>query len=93
VADPQGVLSEANHPMENYTLLVPSIGCQGCVNKIVKQLQALSGVEVVKTDVSTKTLALRYRPEEISPEQIDDAVRAIGHQVASKESDLAEESV
>ncbi len=75
--------------MEEYTLQVPSIGCQGCMTKIVKQLQTLPGVEVVETMVATKSLLLHYVPQEISVTQIDDAVRAIGHRVAANETDLA----
>lgn len=69
--------------METYILQVPSIGCQGCMTKIVKRLQTLSGVEVIETTVETKSLLLHYAPRETSVEQIHDAVRAIGHRVAT----------
>lgn len=75
--------------MEEYTLQVPSIGCQGCMSKIVKQMQTLPGVEVVETTLATKSLRLHYVPQQISVEQIDEAVRAAGHRVAGREPDLA----
>lgn len=71
-----------------YILQVPSIGCQGCVTKIVKQLQTLPGVEIIETKVAAKQLRLHYAPQEVSVRQIDDAVRAVGHRVATKASDL-----
>ncbi len=75
--------------MEEYTLQVPSIGCQGCMTKIVNHLQTLPGVEVIETTVETKSLLLHYLPQEVSVTQIDDAVRAIGHRVVTNTSDLA----
>ncbi len=71
--------------MEEFTLTVPSIGCQGCMKKIVTKLQTLPGIEILQTDVPTKSLALRYTRAEVSPEQIEQAVQEIGHHVAPKE--------
>ncbi len=71
--------------MEEFTLVVPSIGCQGCMKKIVTKLQTLPGIDILQTDIPTKSLALRYAREDISPEQIEQAVREIGHRVAPKE--------
>ena len=79
--------------MEDFSLRVPSIGCQGCMKKIVATLQTLPGIEIVETNVPMKSLSLRYVPQEVTPEQIEHAVRAIGHRVASNEPDLAEKSV
>ncbi|HEX7734799.1 MAG TPA: heavy-metal-associated domain-containing protein [Ktedonobacteraceae bacterium] len=73
--------------MEEYILQVPSIGCQGCMTKIVNQLHTLAGVEIVETTVAIKQLRLHYAPQEVSRAQIDDAVRAIGHRVAEREPD------
>lgn len=73
--------------MEAYILQVPSIGCQGCMTKIVNQLQTLPGVEIVETTVVAKQLRLHYAPQEVSLTQIRDAVRAVGHRVAEKGPD------
>jgi copper chaperone CopZ len=75
--------------MEDLTLLVPSIGCQGCMNKIIKKLQTLQGVEITETNVPAKSLALRYAAQEVSPEQIESAIREIGHRVAPGEAELS----
>jgi copper chaperone CopZ len=72
--------------MENLALVVPSIGCQGCMKKIVRKLETLSSVEIVQTDVPGKSLSVRYQPEQVSTEQIEAAIRDIGHRVASPAS-------
>ncbi len=61
------------------------------MNKIVKQLETLPGVEILQTDVPTKRLVLRTVTHETSREQMEEAVRAIGHRVAEGETDLAEQ--
>lgn len=71
--------------MKELTLTVPSIGCQGCMKKIVTKLQTLPGIEILQTNVPTKSLTLRYTSEEVSPGQIEQAVQDIGHRIASKE--------
>lgn len=75
------ICKEKRDKVENYTLQVPSIGCQGCMNKIVKKLQTLSGVEITETDLAEKKLFLRYAPQEIAPEQIENAIREVGHRL------------
>ena len=79
--------------MEELTLVVPSIGCQGCMKKIVTKLQTLPGLEIVQTDVPAKSLALRYASEEHSQEQIEQAISEIGHRVARAKPDLTGERV
>lgn len=70
--------------MEEMTLVIPSIGCQGCMNKIVNKLQTLSGIEIVHTDVPAKRLSLRYAAQESSPESIETAIRSLGHRIATE---------
>lgn len=77
--------------MEDLRLHVPSIGCQGCMKKIVNALQALPGIEIVETNVSAKYLALRYAPPEVSPGQIEQAIHEIGHRVAPREPERTRE--
>jgi copper chaperone CopZ len=74
--------------MEELVLIIPSIGCQGCMKKIVSKLQTLASVEVVHTDVSTKSLLVHYLPREISEEEIKSVIRAIGHKLAPAPSEL-----
>lgn len=69
--------------MEEMTLTVPSIGCQGCMNKITNRLQNLAGVEIVQTDVPAKQLSVRYSAQEVSAEAIEAAIRELGHRIAA----------
>jgi copper chaperone CopZ len=73
--------------MEDVQLLIPSIGCQGCMKKIVTKLQALPGVEIMQTDVPGKSLKLRYAASEISSDQIAQAIHEIGHRIANVTAD------
>ena len=68
--------------MEEMTLVIPSIGCQGCMNKIVNKLHTLSGIEILHTDVPAKSLSLRYPVQETSAESITTAIRELGHRIA-----------
>jgi copper chaperone CopZ len=71
--------------MEQWTLFIPSLGCQGCMNKIVRQLQTLPGIEIEETDVPTKTLSLQYNSQEVSQERIEQTIREIGHRIETRE--------
>jgi copper chaperone CopZ len=53
------------------------------MKKMVKQLETLPGVEIIQSDVPTKSLLLRTVAQGTSREQIEEAVRAIGHRVAA----------
>ena len=72
--------------MEEMTLVIPSIGCQGCMNKIVSKLQTLAGIEIVQTDVPAKRLSLRYPPQETSAASIESAIRELGHHITAQET-------
>lgn len=72
--------------MEDLELFIPSIGCQGCMKKIVTRLETLPGLEIVHTDVATKKLQVRYTAAQTSPEQIGDALSALGYPAAGQTS-------
>lgn len=46
------------------------LNCSGCVRNVTKALQALSGVEIMKTDIPTKEVHLRYFDDQVTLEQI-----------------------
>jgi copper chaperone CopZ len=71
-------LKENRCNREEFTLIVPSIGCQGCMKEIVAKRQTLPGIDILHTDVPAKSLAVRYAREDISQEQIEQAVQEIG---------------
>ena len=57
--------------MMTETIIVLSrMNCSGCVGNVTKALQTLPGVEVLQTDIPTKTVHLRYPSDQVSLEQI-----------------------
>lgn len=71
--------------LQDTTLSVPDISCEHCVKAINGALGPLPGVETVSTDIPTKSVHLRYNPEQLSMEQIEAALDDAGYTV-SKES-------
>jgi copper chaperone CopZ len=46
--------------MEQKTFKVPNVGCDGCVNTIKGELNAVSGVKSVKGEVASKMITVEY---------------------------------
>ena len=63
-------------------LSVPDISCEHCVHAINSTLEELAGVETVSTDIPTKSVQLRYDPQQVSLEKIEAALDDIGYTVA-----------
>ena len=72
--------------LQDITLTLPKIGCQGCIKKVVRVLCEIPTVEVVSTDVSTKSVGLRYDEDAVGMEQLAAALQTIGHVLAVQES-------
>ncbi len=68
--------------MQNVTLSVPDVSCQHCVHAIDGALSGIPGVEQVITDIPTKTVHLRYHPDQVSLPKIEAALDDIGYTVA-----------
>jgi copper chaperone len=60
-------------------LSVPDISCEHCVHAINGALKVLPGVEMVNTDIPTKTVHLRYDPSHISLEKVEAVLDDIGY--------------
>jgi copper chaperone CopZ len=60
-------------------LTLPKIGCQGCMKKVVNALNTVSNLEIVQTDVPTKTLVVRYEDDAAGMKEIEAALKGIGH--------------
>lgn len=52
------------------------------MKKVVKALGNVNTVEIVQTDVPTKTVTLCYDAIEVSMEHIETALREVGHVIA-----------
>jgi copper chaperone len=63
-------------------IAVPDISCEHCVHAINGALSVLPGVETVSTDIPTKTVHLRYDPQQISMGTVEAALDEIGYTVA-----------
>jgi copper chaperone len=61
---------------------VPDVSCAHCVKTIDTSLGALPGVEKVNTDIPTKTVHLRYHPDQVSIQQIETTLEDAGYTVA-----------
>jgi copper chaperone len=63
-------------------LSVPDICCEHCVNAINGALRGLPGVETVNTDIPTKTVHLRYDPNQVTMVKVEEVLDDIGYTVA-----------
>ena len=66
------------------TITLSRLNCNGCVGNVTKALQTLPELEVVQTDIPTKTVHLRYPEKQISLEQIKTVLREAGYPVAEE---------
>jgi copper chaperone CopZ len=71
--------------IEQIRLTLPKIGCQGCMKKVVSALGTVPGVEVVETEVPSKTILLRYEDTQARIEQIEGTLQGIGHVISKWE--------
>lgn len=69
--------------VQEITLSVPEISCEHCVKTIDGALGALPGVEVVSTDIPTKTVHLRYDGGHLSRETIAATLDDAGYTIAN----------
>ncbi|GCE03415.1 heavy-metal-associated domain-containing protein [Dictyobacter aurantiacus] len=69
---------------QDITLSVPDISCEHCVRTINGALGALTGVEQVSTDISTKSVQLRFDPAQVSLQQIEATLDDAGYTVSSQ---------
>lgn len=65
--------------VQEITLSVPDVSCEHCVKTINASLGALPGVEKVNTDIPTKTVHLRYHPDQVSLQLIETTLDDAGY--------------
>lgn len=68
---------------EEVILSVPDVSCEHCVHAIDKALSPLPGVESVATDLTSKTVRLRYDPTQTPMATIEAALDDAGYTVAN----------
>ena len=67
--------------MEQTTLRIGGMTCQGCVNSVTRVLQALPGVESVDVSLERNEAQLRYDSTRVRPEAFREAVEQAGFEV------------
>ena len=68
------------------TVTLSRLNCNGCVRNVNKALQTLAEVEVVQTDIPTKTVRLRHFESQISLEQIKTVLLEAGYPVVEEKA-------
>jgi copper chaperone CopZ len=66
------------------TITLSRLNCNGCVRNVTKALQTLPELEIIQTDIPTKTVQLCYPEEQISLEQIKTVLLEAGYPVAAE---------
>ncbi len=70
--------------VQDVVLSVPDVSCEHCVKAINGALGVLPGMETVSTDIPTKSVHLRYNPDQLSMEQVEVALDDVGYTVAKE---------
>jgi copper chaperone CopZ len=66
------------------TVTLSRLNCNGCVRNVTKALQTLPELEIIRTDIPTKTVRVRYPEQQISLEQIKTVLFEAGYPVAAE---------
>ena len=67
------------------TITLSRMNCNGCVRNVTKALQTLAEVEIVRTDIPTKTVHLRYPENQNSLEQVKAVLLEAGYPVVAEQ--------
>jgi Cu+-exporting ATPase len=66
------------------TITLSRMNCNGCVRNVTKALQTLPELEIVQTDIPTKTVRLRYPENQVTLEQIKTVLLEANYPVAAE---------
>jgi len=88
-------VNQVGDDRQSMDLLVPSIHCGGCINRIENAYRDLPGVNKARVNLSTKRLSLEWDPGKISASEMFEVVSSLGYdarpfdneQSGEKESD------
>ncbi len=62
---------------ETTTLHLPTLHCSGCMNTASKELER-AGAVIESTDISAKRVTVQFDPEQLTREDLESAMEAIG---------------
>ncbi len=60
-------------------LIIPSMVCEGCAEKISTELKSLPGVQKVKANVRKKRISIDYDPGRVQKEQFKEVLIKVGY--------------
>lgn len=72
-----------NHEMKEETLDVKGMHCASCSNIITKKLKKLDGVEDCDINIVTEKAQLKYNPEKVTIEAMNNEINKLGYTVSS----------
>lgn len=61
------------------------LGCSSCVRKVTNALQTLPGIEIVGTDIPSKTVHLRYASDQTTLDAIKSTLAEAKYPVVKEE--------
>lgn len=68
------------------TITLSRLNCNGCVRNVTNALHTLPELEVVQTDIPTKTVQVRYEEDQVSLEQIKKVLQDAKYPVAEQQA-------
>ncbi|HXF82900.1 MAG TPA: heavy-metal-associated domain-containing protein [bacterium] len=68
--------------MQQATLVVPKIHCNGCVSTVTRALQKLPGVQTVEASEVTKQVRVAFDPSQVDETKIRRTLDLIGYPAA-----------
>ena len=67
------------------TITLSRMNCNGCVRNVTRALQTLPELEIVRTDIPTKTVHVRYSEDQVTLEQIKTVLSEAKYPVVAAE--------
>ena len=71
--------------MEKKTIAILGMMCAGCSARVEQKLNALDGISSASVNLPARTALVEYDPQQISLEQMRDALAAIGYEMVIEE--------
>jgi copper chaperone CopZ len=72
--------------IKDVTLSAPDVSCQHCVNAIAQALGGLAGIAQAQTDLTSKTVRVRFDPQSVSLDRIMATLDEAGYPVTKTAS-------
>lgn len=69
--------------MEDVTIRIGGMSCQGCVNSITRVLQAVPGVASVAVSLSDAAATVRFDPGQVDLTALKTAIEDAGYETES----------